>query len=373
VDGEPHRDETDQCTSAWLDIRSGRLLYQRPTDATGFREVYLPGAGAEWGRAARFSTCPVCRTNTLRENRSSIMDHATKGEAPFANLVKTQLDAQPAVKAESREFPNGGRKVLLFSDGRQKAARLARDIPREVEQDIFRQVLAVATARLWRIGREPRPNTQLDVAVLTVLRDFNLPIFDGEDARRIENEIERLEKDHEGDSLQELLSDFVPSDSPSRYKIALLSQLCGRYYSLAGTSVGVLLPTQRAAQRLRVTLRAALPALSESDVDQLAGAWISELCDRFALDRDIAPAIRSLAAGYWSNSWGSDGRFERSLRAKLPRVLGVSLEAIATQSNSSRLNSPFAMMAGRISSIRRNFACISTWTHPGISAGSVPN
>jgi len=330
VDGEPHRDETDQCTAAWLDMKSGRLLYQRPADAAGFREVYLPGSGAEWGRAARFATCPVCRTNTLRDNRSSIMDHATKGEAPFANLVKTQLDAQPAVKAESREFPNGGRKVLLFSDGRQKAARLARDIPREVEQDIFRQVLAVATARLSQTGREPRPNAQLYITVLTVLRDFNLPIFDGDDARRIENEIERLEKDHEGDDLQELLSDFVPSDSPSRYKMALLRQLCGRYYSLAGTSVGVLLPTQRAAQRLRTTLRAALPALSESDVDQLAGAWISELCDRFALDRDIAPVIRSLAAGYWSNSWGSDGRFERSLRAKLPTVLGVSLEAIAT-------------------------------------------
>lgn len=46
VDGEPHRDETDQCTAAWLDIRSGRLLYQRPADAAGFREVYLPGGGA---------------------------------------------------------------------------------------------------------------------------------------------------------------------------------------------------------------------------------------------------------------------------------------------------------------------------------------
>ena len=330
VEGEPHRDETDQCTNAWLHIPSGRLLYQAPVDATDFREVYLPGAGAEWGRSARFSTCPVCRDNTLREDRSSIMDHSTKGEAPFANLVKTQLDAQPAVKAESREFPNGGRKVLLFSDGRQKAARLARDIPREVEQDIFRQVLAVATSRLLAIGREPRPNTHLYTAVLTVLRDFNLPIFDVEDARRIENEIQRLEKDHEQDTLQDLLNDFSPSDSPPRYKMALLRQLCGRYYSLTGTSVGVLLPTLRAQQKLRTMARNAVPALSDSDVDQLATAWISELCDRFALDRDIPPPIRSLAAGYWTASWGSDGRFERSLRAKLPAVLGISPETVVS-------------------------------------------
>ncbi len=330
VEGDPHRDETDQCTTAWLDIRSGRLLYQTPADATGFRQVYLPGGGAEWGRAARFSTCPVCRANTVRENRSSIMDHATKGEAPFANLVKTQLDSQPAVRAETREFPNGGRKVLLFSDGRQKAARLARDIPREVEQDIFRQVLAVATARLSRIGREPRPTTHLYIAVLTVLRDFNLPIFDVNDARRIDNEIERLEKDHEGDNLQDLLNDFSPADSPSRYKIALLRQLCGRYYSLAGTSVGVVLPIQRTEQKLLAALRAAVPALSDPDINQLAAAWIWELCDRFALDREIPPAIRSLAAGYWSNSWGSDGRFERSLRARLPMILGIAAETVAT-------------------------------------------
>jgi DEAD/DEAH box helicase/MrfA Zn-binding domain/Helicase conserved C-terminal domain len=330
VDGEPHRDETDQCTTAWLDVRSGRVLYQAPPDTNGFREVYLPCDGAEWGKAARFSACPVCRSNTLRGDRSTIMDHSTKGEAPFANLVKTQLDAQPAVKTETREFPNGGRKVLLFSDGRQKAARLARDIPREVEQDIFRQVLAVATSRLAAIGREPRPNTHLYTAVLTVLRDFNLPIFDVDDARRIEQEIERLEKDHEGDSLQDLLNDFSPSDSPPRYKMALLRQLCGRYYSLAGTSVGVLLPTERARKKLGSSFQHDVPALSDSDVDQLAMAWLSELCDHFALDRDIPPPIRALAAGYWTTSWGSDGRFERSLRSKLPAVLGVSPETIAT-------------------------------------------
>jgi hypothetical protein len=83
--------------------------------------------------ALRFPSCPVCRRAAVRGGRSSIMDHSTKGEAPFANLVKTQLDAQPAARVETRVFPNGGRKVLLFSDGRQKAARLARDIPRHGE------------------------------------------------------------------------------------------------------------------------------------------------------------------------------------------------------------------------------------------------
>jgi ATP-dependent helicase YprA (DUF1998 family) len=328
IDGEPHRDQADRCLTAWLDIKSGRLLHQEPQNAEGFRRVFLPDAGLDWGRGVRFPACPICRATTLRSGRSTIMDHATKGEAPFANLVKTQLDAQPAVSAESRQFPNGGRKVLLFSDGRQKAARLARDIPREVEQDIFRQVLTVATTRLLAIGREPRPTPHLYIAILSVLREFNLPMFDNEDARRIEQEIEKLDKDHDGEGLGELLDDFSPGDSPSRYRIALLKQLCGRYYSLSGTSVGILLPTRRAQDRLKASLRTAVPSLSESDADELAAAWISELSDRFALDRDIPAPIRSLAAGFWSNDWGSDGRFERTLRAQLPAILGISAETV---------------------------------------------
>ena len=137
----------------------------------------------------------VPETNRSSSARSTIMDHSTKGEAPFANLVKTQLDTTGRPR-DSRAFPNGGRKVLLFSDGRQKAARLARDIPREVELDIFRQILAVAATRLTREGREARPIHHLYIAVLTVLRDFNLPIFDRGDAIRIEQDIERLERDH---------------------------------------------------------------------------------------------------------------------------------------------------------------------------------
>ncbi len=78
------------------------------------------------------------------------MDLVTKGEAPFSNLVKAQVLAQPPRRPESAAAPNGGRKSLLFSDGRQKAVRLARDIPREVEQDSFRQAVVLAVVELAR-------------------------------------------------------------------------------------------------------------------------------------------------------------------------------------------------------------------------------
>jgi hypothetical protein len=327
VDGEPHQQQTGRCRALWLDIQSGRIRHEEPS-AAGFRRVYRADA-VDWTGAVRFSQCPVCCETTLRRGRSTIMDHSTKGEAPFANLVKTQLDAQPAVRPEDRTFPNGGRKVLLFSDGRQKAARLARDIPREVEQDIFRQVLAAAVSRMVAAGREPRPTHHLYIAVLSVLRDFNLPIFDREDARQIEAEIQRIDRDHADDDIATLMNEFSPGDVPRRYKIALLKQLCGRHYSLNGTSIGYVLASLRAQPRLRSALRAMVSGLSDTEVDELATAWIGELCDRFALDPRLTDFIRHDAAGYWSDTWGSNGQFERGLRNLLPGIFGIPGDTVS--------------------------------------------
>jgi len=327
VEGHPHRDQTDECTAAWLDVRSGKLVYSEPSDGLGFRPVFLPTEGMDWGRTGlRFQCCPVCRVETMRSGRSSIMDHQTKGEAPFANLVKTQLDAQPPAREQSRAFPNAGRKVLLFSDGRQKAARLARDIPREVEQDIFRQVLALAARRLIDAGREPKPVRDLYIAVLTVLRDFNLPIFDRNDAVQIEQEIEKLEKDHRDDTLADLLMDFHFNDSPPRYKIALLKQLCGRYYSLTGTSTGILIPARRPAQKLWQELSSSHPSLTQTDVEELNIAWIAEMADKYAFDRDLPDLLRNKASGgYYS---GSKGHFGKTVRDQLPVILGLPMDTI---------------------------------------------
>lgn len=337
IEGEPHPDQTAKCIKAWLDVRGGKLLYEEPTDLVGFRPVFLPDVSPDFGRnGLKFVDCPICNTTALRAGRSAIMDHSTKGEAPFANLVKTQLDIQPAARAEDRTFPNGGRKVLLFSDGRQKAARLARDIPREVEQDIFRQILSLATQRLIDAGHEPRPTRHIYTSVLTVLRDFNLPLFDRGDALAIENQIERLKKDHEGEQLTDLLLEFDPGPPPPRYTIALLKQLCGRYYSLIGTSVGYLAPSKKVAQKLSDAVSKIVPGVGAQQFQQLALAWIAETADKHAFDRDITDQLRSKAAGFWTATTGTHGRFGRPLRDRLPSNLKIAPSTIEYLENAFR-------------------------------------
>jgi len=68
----------------------------------------------------------------------------TIGDDPFTYLVKEQFRLQPVSKPELSPDTNQGRKSLIFSDGRQKAARLAKTIPRIIQRDVFRSYLVKA-------------------------------------------------------------------------------------------------------------------------------------------------------------------------------------------------------------------------------------
>lgn len=137
-----------------------------------------------------------------------------------------------------------GKKSTYFSDGRQKAARLARDIPRDIELDLFRQSIALACSKLKDINREPKPTSVLYLAFLSVLSEHDLLIFDGEDSRKVVMARDEFYRDYNSDLAQAFDDNFSPQESPSRYKIALLKLLCSNYYSLSGTTVGFVEPSQ---------------------------------------------------------------------------------------------------------------------------------
>lgn len=311
----------------WLHMATGRLAHVDPGEGTGYRKVLIPDKPAA-SRDLVFDNCPLCirRVRSSKGELPKIMDHVTKGEAPFTTLVRTQMARQPASRASDARHPNGGRKVLIFSDGRQKAARLARDIPRDIELDIFRQIVALAVRRLKAVGQEARPNAHLYLAFLQVLSDQDLPIFDGDDAVRVEDVRRAYQRDYGSDYLAEAMLENPPSDFPARYRVALLKLLCGSYYSLSGTTVGFVEPPKRKYAALRAALTQAHVNLGDEDLRALAVGWIDSLLQEFAFDVSIDPGLRFRAAGYPQK--GSRGQFDKELRETLPTHFGWTVQVL---------------------------------------------
>ena len=316
----------------WLHVPTGLLSSACPQGASGYRKVRVPDKVAV-GPEIAFDECPVCmrRTRSSKDEPSKVMDHVTKGEAPFTTLVRTQMARQPASRAIDARHPNGGRKVLIFSDGRQKAARLARDIPRDIELDVIRQAVALACARLEGISQEPRPTQILYLAFLSVLSDHDLPIFDGQDAKKVAAARAEFERDCDSDLSQAFDDEFAPSEAPpARYRIALLKLLCSNYYSLSGTTVGFVEPARAKLRRLKGDIMAAGISVGDEDVRALAVAWIDALLREFAFDPSLDPALRCKAAGYYKPDWGSKGQFDRAFGEALARRPGWGKPTVET-------------------------------------------
>lgn len=291
-----------------------------------FIPVLRPEGPVSINRASVLSfdrNCPVC-CKGWGANTTKIMDLATKGDAPFAHLTKAQVRLQTATKAEDDAFPNGGRKSLLFSDGRQKAARLAHDIPREVEQDVFRQLLLLAVAEADRAGiRECRCNIDLFTAFVHVLDRARLRLFDGEDLRKLTSAVRSYRREH-GGNLAEALQQRWESNIPGSYYEALFRQLGHRHYSLAALTLGYPAPTKATLNRLREQF----PDNARAEVEAIVLHWLDHALADMALDPRAPAGARSRAYGLprKANEWGLRSQVTVPANRKLDfRLRGLEL------------------------------------------------
>src|SRR4029077_1420363 len=101
--------------------------------------------------------------------RSSVQDHQTKGDQPFQALIAKQIQVQPPSPVPApRVAPLRGRKVLIFSDSRQTAARLAPNLQTYSTQDALRPLIVAGYARLARVPAVA-PDLSLEDLYLAVL------------------------------------------------------------------------------------------------------------------------------------------------------------------------------------------------------------
>jgi Distinct helicase family with a unique C-terminal domain including a metal-binding cysteine cluster len=147
---------TDDVEPAEYDLVSGRL--NPVQSAPRFRMVFLPKTrvlSAEEKQArivhpGEFRPCGVCGS-TASFGRTSVQDHQTKGDQPFQALIAKQIQVQPPSAVPATPFaPLRGRKVLIFSDSRQTAARLAPNLQSYSMQDVLRPLIVHGYSRLMQ-------------------------------------------------------------------------------------------------------------------------------------------------------------------------------------------------------------------------------
>jgi hypothetical protein len=170
----------EETETADLDLITGRL--NPPSLGKRVRTVYLRKErtvapkngeaddehGSNAGALGEFKPCGVCG-DSAGYGRSSVQDHQTKGDQPFQALVARQLQIQaPGPQEATRLAPHRGRKVLIFSDSRQTAARLAPNIQNYSNKDVLRPLLVAGYARLGKL-QSIRKFLSLDDAYLAVL------------------------------------------------------------------------------------------------------------------------------------------------------------------------------------------------------------
>lgn len=238
-----------------LDLDTG-LLDDRHAART--RTVYLPPSASRDRTPAealaaphvsggQFVPCPIC-DDSGRNGRSTVMDHQTKGDQPFQALITAQVEVQPPspnATADPAFAPLRGRKVLIFSDSRQLAARLSPTVQSLSTRDALRPLISAGYHLLYRHDRVREDATLDDLYTAVLLASADLGV-------RLRPERTKDESFH-GPDIAAAVADKILDDpkalakllSKQRAKIPpqslakdLLDALSHRYYGLTALGLG---------------------------------------------------------------------------------------------------------------------------------------
>ena len=255
-----------------------RIVHLRK-DRLGPRDTSDDGPNAKPGE---FRPCAVCGTSAAF-GRSSVQDHQTKGDQPFEALIAKQLQVQPpGTAAATRLAPLRGRKVLLFSDSRQTAARLAPNLQNYSTQDALRPLIVTGYSRLQQ-SAVLAPLLSLEdlyLAVLIAAKHLGVrlrPELKIGESFQEENIIEEAVKTgvlSRDNDLLRLFVTFKATQPPELLLRAIARCLTDRYYGLELLALASVI--ERVEHTAKIKALPNLPGLATTSAQKLAlgRAWL---------------------------------------------------------------------------------------------------
>ena len=282
----------------WLNTISGRIDYYN--DHAGDKEfIHVAYSTAEVaGRPNQwvFKTCPKCEKRFF-----AATDFVTKGNEPFFNLVSEQFYVQPPVP-QCIDQVNQGRKVLLFSDSRQRAAVLARDLTKAADEDAMKKALTVAAKELqeWAEHHGEIPTLSLlYVFFLKVAYQNKLRFFYGNNEDELLKDLETMKIRYEkkGDDLKyKLVSKKYFSHKPDQYSEHLLRQLCSNFRSLTDVGLCWIEPCDiddETFDEIEDVFREKNVNMTLEEFKSVFAAWAMEIMtSEYAVGADISDTVR---------------------------------------------------------------------------------
>ena len=286
----------------YLDVKSGFINFTDDSSAgkSWIRKLYYCNYSAK-GRPQiiTFPTCPHCRHQL---STSQLTSFSTRGNQSFFNLIKSQFQLQPAVPGKDSDpvrFPNEGRKVLLFSDSRQRAAKLARDMSDASDISAARQLFAIAIKTMEEQTVEQSMNTLYDYFCLAA-GQRHVQMFHAdertkfaEDCASALNNYNRCVKRG-----RDYAPRFTIANAPVQMQEYLLRLFAGGYNTLYDSATSWIEPTDQALFDAVDALEENHVTVTDEEFINLFNAWILSICDMStALGHTINDTVGEYAPG----------------------------------------------------------------------------
>lgn len=278
-------------TPCYLDVRNG-FLHIGDDSLSGkadIRKLYYCPDFEDKGRPdlKTFHSCPHCGR---RLGVKHLTGFSTRGNFSFFSLIRAQFEAQPPVlgRTERVELPNEGRKVLLFSDSRQGAAKLARDMSDASDSMAARQLFALAMREMANEQSKHTMNELYGYFALEAAR-HNVRMFSGADRLNFWTDCETVDRRaRRGRSLS-----LEMESAPPQMKIQFLKQFCGGYNTITDTAMAWIEPDDNKLNEALDDLEDQGIKVSRQEFLELFNAWMLDVCrDWMALDHQISDAVR---------------------------------------------------------------------------------